>query len=82
MLGVYDVYVLMLMYCECYVNFFIVLKLVSYDDENVWMMLYNMMKNCEYVVYDDIQEFIILVACICGGFKSHANLLRQYMHLR
>jgi len=35
MLGVYDVYVLMLMYCECYVNFFIVLKLVSYDDENV-----------------------------------------------
>jgi len=45
-------------------------------------MLYNMMKNCEYVVYDDIQEFIILVACICGGFKSHANLLRQYMHLR
>jgi len=44
----------MLMYFECYVHFFNVLKLMSYDNEDAWMMFYNLMKNCEYVVYDDI----------------------------
>jgi len=52
MLGVYDVYVI---YVVC-VNvdvlwvlcvFINVLKLMSNDNDDVWMMLYNLMKNCE-----------------------------------
>lgn len=31
---------------------------------------------------NSLQEFMVLAACICIGFESHANLLRQYMHLR
>jgi len=46
-------YVSMLMYCEWYVHFFNVLKLKNYDNDNVLMMLYNLMKNCEYVAKDD-----------------------------
>jgi len=54
MLGVYEVYVIYVvyvicvnvMYCAWYVHFFNALKLKNYDNDDVLMMLYNLMKNC------------------------------------
>jgi hypothetical protein len=72
-------YVLMLMYCECYVHFFNVLKLMSYDNEDVWMMLYNLMKKCEYVVYDVMPIYILFMhPYICYNEYSHPFVVVVY----
>jgi len=45
---IYVVYVICVnvMYCAWYVHFINALKLKNYDNDDVLMMLYNLMKNC------------------------------------
>ena len=85
-LDIYDVYVI---YVVC-VNvdvlwglcvFFNVLKLLSYDNDDVWMMLYNLMKNCEYVVNDDQMMLCLFIYYSCIPIYVMMNILTPLLLL-
>jgi len=52
---------------------------MSYDNEDVWMMLYNLMKNCEYVVYDDLWFYVYLYIINASQYIIHV-CYDEYSH--
>jgi hypothetical protein len=64
----------MLMYCECYVHFFNDLRLLNYDKYDVWMKIYNLINNCEYVVNDDPWCYVYL-------YIIHGSQLNVMMYI-
>jgi len=55
---------------------FYVLKLKkNYDNDDVLMMLYNLMKNCEYVVDDDQMMLCLFIYYSCIPIYVMMNIL-------
>jgi len=73
--------------CQCDVlcmicaSFFNVLKLKNYDNDDVLMMLYNLMKNCEYVVNDDQMMLCLFKYYSCIPIYVTVNILTPLLLL-
>jgi len=61
--------------------FFNVLKLENYDDDDVFMMLYNLMKNCEYVVNDNQMMLCLFIYYSCIPIYVTMNILTPLLLL-
>ena len=62
-------------------HLFNVLKLKNYDNDDVLMMLYNLMKNGEYVVNDDQMMLCIFIYYSCIPIYVTMNILTPLLML-
>jgi len=74
-------YVLMLMYCESCVYFLMFWKLLSYDNDDVWMMLYNLMKNLWIFVNNDQMMLCLFIYYPCIPIYVMMNILTPLLLL-